>query len=436
MEWLRRHAWQLLFGMTSLIAFIGLNPVKEGIHEDPSIPLAFTGMTPDQLQSDNAQTFRLVDVQARFSGIDLIVIGILFSTILATGFRRNERWAWWAMWLLPIWGAAVSATILRQGLVEGQAPPSPLFTGPTHCGPVGGAAPDHGAAVLRPVSASRDRRGSCPSALIPTPREPSARILGLGGHTGRGRLPEAPPEPGYHAGVSAIEPEQSWRGPVATVLVGIATAIVVVSVAIVPFLSSPWLAFEQGRAESAAWTGFSEAEVAQVTNAIVEDLVVGPADFDVAVGEAPVLNDRERGHMRDVRTVFVGLWILTGAALIVLGLAALLDRPRFWRGVRRGAAVLAMGVVVLGVVALVAFDTLFETFHRLLFAGGSYTFDTSTDRLVQLFPFVFWQETAMAVGAVIVGLSALLWWIAGDRERAAHRAAATGSSANPAPESI
>ena len=58
------------------------------------------------------------------------MIGILFSTILATGFRRNERWAWWAMWLLPIWGAAVSATILRQGVVEGQAPPSPLFTGP------------------------------------------------------------------------------------------------------------------------------------------------------------------------------------------------------------------------------------------------------------------------------------------------------------------
>ena len=30
MEWLRRHAWQLLFGMTALIAFIGLNPVKAG----------------------------------------------------------------------------------------------------------------------------------------------------------------------------------------------------------------------------------------------------------------------------------------------------------------------------------------------------------------------------------------------------------------------
>jgi integral membrane protein (TIGR01906 family) len=237
-------------------------------------------------------------------------------------------------------------------------------------------------------------------------------------------------------GVTAIEPERSWRGPLGTTLVGIATAIVIVSVAVVPFLSSPWLAFEQGRAESAAWTGFSEAELARVTNAIVEDLVVGPADFDVAVDSAPVLNERERGHMRDVRTVFVGLWVLTGAALIVLGLAALLDRPRFWRGVRRGAAVLAVGVVVLGVVALVAFDALFETFHRLFFPGGTYTFDPSTDRLVQLFPFVFWQETAMAVGVLIVALSAVLWWIGGDRERAAHRAAAIGSSANPTAERI
>jgi len=131
MEWLRRHAWQLLLGMTALISIVGLNPVKEGIHEDPSVPLAFTGMTADQLRSDNANSFRLIDVQARFGGLDLIVIGLLLSAILVTAFRRNERWAWWAMWLLPLWGAAVSATIVRTGLVDGQQPPSPLFTGPT-----------------------------------------------------------------------------------------------------------------------------------------------------------------------------------------------------------------------------------------------------------------------------------------------------------------
>ena len=130
MEWVRRHAWQPLLGMTALIAIIGLNPVAQGIHEDPSVPLAFTGRTADQLQSDNPQSFRLIDVQARFGGLDLIVIGLLMSAILVTGFRRNERWAWWAMWLLPLWGGAVPATIARTGLAEGQAPPTPMFTGP------------------------------------------------------------------------------------------------------------------------------------------------------------------------------------------------------------------------------------------------------------------------------------------------------------------
>ena len=64
--WLGRHAWQLLLAMTALIALIaliGLKPDIEGIHEDPSVPLAFTGMTPDQLQTDNPQSYRLVDIR-------------------------------------------------------------------------------------------------------------------------------------------------------------------------------------------------------------------------------------------------------------------------------------------------------------------------------------------------------------------------------------
>jgi len=134
MEWLGRHAWQGLLGITGLIALVGLKPVREGIHEDASIPLAFSGATADEIEHDNPALFRLVDVQARFGGLDLIVIGLLLSFILATGFRRQERWSWWAMWLLPMWGAAVSATILRQGLVDRQAAPSPLFTGPLVAG--------------------------------------------------------------------------------------------------------------------------------------------------------------------------------------------------------------------------------------------------------------------------------------------------------------
>jgi integral membrane protein (TIGR01906 family) len=221
-----------------------------------------------------------------------------------------------------------------------------------------------------------------------------------------------------------------------SVLVGTATAIVIVTIAILPFLTPPWLAFEQGRAQATAWTGYSEADLATVTNAIVADLVAGPSAFDVELGGAPVLNERERSHMRDVRTVFLGLWALAAASLIVLAVAAIrADRTRVWRAVSRGAATLAVGVVAVGVVALVAFDALFELFHRIFFPGGTYTFDPGDERLVQLFPFQFWQETAMTVGAVIVVLCAIAWRVAMTRRRAGRQhAIPLHEPPRPAPE--
>ena len=93
-------------------------------------------------------------------------------------------------------------------------------------------------------------------------------------------------------------------------------------------------------------------------------------------------------------------------------------RFAFWRAVRAGAALLAVGVVAVGIVGLVAFDAAFEVFHRLFFAGGTYTFDPRTDRLVQLFPQRFWFETSVAVGVVILVLCAGTAWLAGRRLRA------------------
>jgi integral membrane protein (TIGR01906 family) len=88
---------------------------------------------------------------------------------------------------------------------------------------------------------------------------------------------------------------------------------------------------------------------------------------------------------------------------------------RAWKAIRNGARGLAVGVVVAGVVAFFAFDAAFEIFHRLFFAGGSYTFDPGTDRLVQLFPFAFWSETTMAVGAAIIVLAIIVAALAGRR---------------------
>ena len=219
--------------------------------------------------------------------------------------------------------------------------------------------------------------------------------------------------------------------PIARLLVGLASAILVVAAAILPFLSPQWMAFEQGRAEATAWTGYTTEELNAATGAILSDLVFGPAEFDVEVRGEPVLNERERGHMRDVRAAFMALGIAALVSIAVLALAfARRDRQATWRAVRRGALGLAAAIVTLGVVALVAFDVLFELFHRIFFPAGSYTFDPTTERLVQLFPFRFWQETSIAVGLVILLVSAIVALIAGRR---AGRPRAIAAELAPAP---
>ena len=117
--------------------------------------------------------------------------------------------------------------------------------------------------------------------------------------------------------------------------------------------------------------------------------------------------------MRDVRGVFAGFFLI--AALAAVGLVVLIagarrmgHPERAWSAIRAGMRGLIVAIVVAGVVAAVAFDQLFELFHTLFFPAGSFTFDPRTDRLVQLFPFTFWSETTIVLGAVIVVAAAIL----------------------------
>jgi integral membrane protein (TIGR01906 family) len=211
---------------------------------------------------------------------------------------------------------------------------------------------------------------------------------------------------------------------IAAILTALATAVVIVAVAILPFLTPAWVDFDQGWAGAIGYTGFTHDELRTATTSILSDLVVGPPNFDVAIRGVPVLNERERAHMRDVRGVFTGFAVL--AALAAVGLVAAyvgarrLGHPeRAWSAIRSGARGLMVGVVVAGLVAFFAFDAAFEVFHQLFFPGGTYTFNPATDRLVQLFPDSFWSETTMAVGAVVLVLSLLVAKLAGGRARVA-----------------
>jgi integral membrane protein (TIGR01906 family) len=224
------------------------------------------------------------------------------------------------------------------------------------------------------------------------------------------------------------------RGRAASVLIGLATALVIVTVAILPFLTPQWVGFEQGRANATAWTGYTTEELRTATDSILSDLVFGPPDFDVVVRGEVVLDERERGHMRDVGFVFLGLWVVGVVSILVLvGASRRRDRRSTWRAVGGGALGLTAVVVGVGAVALVAFDALFDLFHRIFFPAGSFTFDPATERLVQLFPVQFWEESTLAVGTVIVA-AALATALVAARRAARSSQHLVGADPGPTPD--
>jgi integral membrane protein (TIGR01906 family) len=218
----------------------------------------------------------------------------------------------------------------------------------------------------------------------------------------------------------------SIRGGLTALVTGLAATLVILALAVLPFLNPVWVGFAQERALAPEWTGFTTAQLAAVTGEILADLVVGPPDFDVTLDGAPVLTENERGHMRDVRGVFSAFFLVaavSAAVLVILFLAARgrEARGRTWGRLERTGIVVVAVTLVGGVAGMLLFDQAFILFHEIFFPGGNYLFDPRTDRLVQLFPQQFWVDSTIGVGVVVVALAALLAFVA--RRRRARLAA-------------
>jgi hypothetical protein len=130
MRWLERHAWWGLLLMGVVMVIFGVTDVVVGPAADRGIPLALTGMTLDELKADGPAAYRMFDFFTRVNGYSLALAGMLFIVVLVLAFRPGRRWAWWAMWLLPIWSVGVALFYAVAGLEPGQPPPPPMVSGP------------------------------------------------------------------------------------------------------------------------------------------------------------------------------------------------------------------------------------------------------------------------------------------------------------------
>ncbi len=130
MNAVRRRAWWVLLALGVVVALFGIGDTLIGVAFDPTIPLGVTGLTTAELEAASPAAYRMIDYGARAGGPTLALLGVLFSVIVVIPYRGGRRWAWIAMWGLPVWALSSLVLGLAYGLAPGQPLPPPMISGP------------------------------------------------------------------------------------------------------------------------------------------------------------------------------------------------------------------------------------------------------------------------------------------------------------------
>ena len=212
------------------------------------------------------------------------------------------------------------------------------------------------------------------------------------------------------------------------ILLSLATAISILAVALLLLLTPIWTHFALVQAHADACAPQQLCQIDQNTVIAASDQTInallftgdfsfrGPGALD---NGAPFYTDAEQAHMRDVRVVLYGFLLLALVSAVFV-VASLIRRGRDaarWKAVSRGGIWLIVGIVVLGVFAFVAFDTVFTLFHEIFFPGGNWAFPADSN-LIRLYPEAFWELCSLALGVLCVIGGSIVWFLGRRRANA------------------
>ncbi len=110
-----KHAWIIFFALG--IAGLGqvFSLVFTGEPPAPEVLKGMTGMTWSELVSSNPGFANYVSFILREWGYSFFFFDVLFMAVSLKSYRRGEKWAWYAFWILPIYSGLAVAEILRVG---------------------------------------------------------------------------------------------------------------------------------------------------------------------------------------------------------------------------------------------------------------------------------------------------------------------------------
>jgi hypothetical protein len=125
-----RAGWIALTVVGAIFGLFGLSDVILGMDADPAIAESIAGVAWEDLQASSPRIANLIDMYVRSLGAGLLVVSILSLTITLTAFRRGERWAWYALWVWPLWNVAIFGLSFTAQRHPDFPPPPPMVSAP------------------------------------------------------------------------------------------------------------------------------------------------------------------------------------------------------------------------------------------------------------------------------------------------------------------
>lgn len=163
-------------------------------------------------------------------------------------------------------------------------------------------------------------------------------------------------------------------------------------------------------------TGIGGEELGRAARELINYFNSGEESIQITVvtegGEdLDLFNEREITHLKEVKGLIglcYNLQVASFGCLAAIAIGGFVwKRRRFWPLVAKmalggGALTIAL-LIFVGIAALVDFNWLFLSFHRLFFGGDTWILDPAMDYLIMMFPAGFFYDAALfIVGAIIV----------------------------------
>jgi integral membrane protein (TIGR01906 family) len=172
-------------------------------------------------------------------------------------------------------------------------------------------------------------------------------------------------------------------------------------------------------------TGLADSELRKAASGLIDYFNSDEEFIDITVirdGQPFTLfNEREIAHLRDVKGLIrldYRVMLATGAYVVIYAVISLCWLTRESR--RRLSAALLGGsgltlglILVLGLMAVIDFDSFFLQFHLLSFANDLWQLDPARDYLIMLFPQGFWYDATLFCALATVVMAVILGGVAG-----------------------